>query len=92
MRGLAEAGRPPRAIVLENVYGCLTSHAGKDFAAIGSALSSSDYWFGAIVINASRFVPQSRPRVFFIAIARNEVAPTELVSNGADPEWHPRRW
>lgn len=90
MRGLAEAGRSPRAIVLENVYGCLTSHAGKDFAAIGSALSSSEYRFGAIVINASRFVPQSRPRVFFIAIDRSELAPTELVSNGPDPEWHPQ--
>ena len=77
-------------IVLENVYGCLTSHAGKDFAAIGSALSSSGYRFGAIVINASRFVPQSRPRVFFIAIERNEAAPAERISNGPDPEWHPQ--
>ena len=90
MRGLAEAGRSPRAIVLENVYGCLTSHAGRDFAAIGSALSSSEYRFGAIVINASHFVPQSRPRVFFIAIDRNELIPPELVSNHPDPEWHPK--
>ncbi|HEY1864670.1 MAG TPA: DNA cytosine methyltransferase [Roseiarcus sp.] len=90
MRGLAEAGRSPRAIVLENVYGCLTSHGGKDFAAIGSALSGSEYRFGAIVINASHFVPQSRPRVFFIAIDRNEALHTELVSNGPDPEWHPQ--
>ena len=75
VRGLAEAGRSPRTIVLENVYGCLKSRGGKDFAAIGSALSSSDYRFGAIVINASRFVPQSRPRVFFIAIERNEEPP-----------------
>ena len=90
MRGLPEAGRAPRTIVLENVYGCLTSRAGKDFAAIGSTLSSSDYRFGAIVINASRFVPQSRPRVFFIAIDRNEMIPTELVSNGPDREWHPK--
>ncbi|HEY6521362.1 MAG TPA: DNA cytosine methyltransferase [Roseiarcus sp.] len=90
MRGLAEAGRSPRTVVLENVYGCLTSHGGKDFAAIGSALSSSEYRFGAIVINASRFVPQSRPRVFFIAIDREELVQTELVSNGPDPEWHPQ--
>ena len=90
MRGLAEAGRSPRTIVLENVYGCLTSRAGKDFAAIGSALSSSDYRFGAIVINASRFVPQSRPRVFFIAISTSELISPELVSNRPDPEWHPR--
>jgi DNA (cytosine-5)-methyltransferase 1 len=90
MRGLAETGRSPRTIVLENVYGCLTSHAGKDFAAIGLALSSLEYRFGAIVINASRFVPQSRPRVFFIAIDRSEALPAELVSNRPDPEWHPR--
>ena len=90
VRGLAEAGRSPRTIVLENVYGCLKSRGGKDFAAIGSALSSSDYRFGAIVVNASRFVPQSRPRVFFIAIERNEEAPAELVSNRPDPEWHPQ--
>jgi DNA (cytosine-5)-methyltransferase 1 len=90
MRGLAEAGRSPRAVVLENVYGCLTSHAGKDFAAIGAALSSSKYRFGAIVINASRFVPQSRPRVFFIATDRSELIPPELISNCPDPEWHPR--
>jgi DNA (cytosine-5)-methyltransferase 1 len=90
MRGLAEAGRSPRAIVLENVYGCLTAHAGKDFAAIGSALSSSDYRFGVMVINASRFVPQSRPRVFFIAIDTKELVQTELVSNGPDSEWHPQ--
>ena len=90
MRGLAEAGRPPRTIVLENVYGCLTSHGGGDFAAIGAALSGSEYRFGAVVINASHFVPQSRPRVFFIAIQRNELVPTELVSGAPDIQWHPQ--
>ena len=34
---------PPRAIVLESVYGCLTSHEGRDFAAIPSALTELDY-------------------------------------------------
>src|ERR1700738_4526225 len=59
MRGLVQEGRAPHTIVLENVYGCLTSHGGKDFAAIASALSDSDYTFGAAVINAASFVPQS---------------------------------
>src|SRR5271155_944656 len=68
MRGLVREGRAPRTIVLENVYGCLTSRNGRDFAAIASALSGSDYRFGAVVINAERFVPQSRPRVFFIGV------------------------
>jgi DNA (cytosine-5)-methyltransferase 1 len=30
MHALAEDGRPPRTIVLENVYGCLTSHGGRE--------------------------------------------------------------
>ena len=90
MRGLAQAGRAPRMIVLENVHGCLTSHGGKDFAAIASALSDAEYKFGAAVINAAHFVPQSRPRVFFIAVSKSETLPASLVAPGPRPEWHPR--
>lgn len=43
IRSLAQDGRGPRAIVLENVYGCLTSREGKDFASIASALAELDY-------------------------------------------------
>jgi DNA (cytosine-5)-methyltransferase 1 len=89
MRGLVREGRAPRTIVLENVYGCLTSRNGRDFAAIASALSGSDYRFGAVVINAERFVPQSRPRVFFIAVRKDAPIPVELVSNGPRKDWHP---
>ena len=35
---LRAEGRPPRVVVLENVCGALTSHGGKDFAAIAGAL------------------------------------------------------
>ena len=45
IRGLAQENRAPRAIVLENVHGCLTSHEGKDFAALASALTELDYRF-----------------------------------------------
>lgn len=89
MRGLARKGRAPRTIVLENVYGCLTSHEGRDFAAIASALSGSDYRFGAVVINAERFVPQSRPRIFFIAIRKDASVPSELIAEGPQKDWHP---
>ena len=40
MRGLIEHGRAPRTIVLENVFGCLTSHEGQDFAAIEQDLTN----------------------------------------------------
>jgi len=88
MRALAREGRAPRAIVLENVYGCLTSHEGQDFAAIASALAGAGYRFGALVINAARFVPQSRPRVFFIAVAEGE-AVDALAAAGPSAAWHP---
>ena len=74
---------------LENVYGTLTSHGGKDFSAISSALSSSGYRFGAVVINARLFLPQSRPRVFFIAVRHGERIPTELIGDGPQMLWHP---
>ncbi|MBV8106922.1 MAG: DNA cytosine methyltransferase [Hyphomicrobiales bacterium] len=89
MRGLVAAGRAPRTIVLENVHGCLTSHGGKDFAAIASALADCDYQFGAAVINASHFVPQSRPRVFFIAVRNGDPIPSSLVAPEPQAGWHP---
>lgn len=67
MEALKREGRAPRTIVLENVYGALKSHRGKDFVAIATALARAGYRFGALVIDAVHFVPQSRPRVFIVA-------------------------
>src|SRR6202789_2297977 len=89
IRGLAQEGRAPRAIVLENVYGCLTSHEGRDFAAIASALTELDYRFGAAVIDAVHFVPQSRPRVFFIAFRGDQPIPRSLTAEGPQASCHP---
>jgi DNA (cytosine-5)-methyltransferase 1 len=89
IRGLAQDGRAPRAIVLENVYGCLTSREGKDFASISSALAELDYRFGAAVLDAAHFVPQSRPRVFFIAFRGDQSIPASLIAEGPQESWHP---
>ena len=89
MRELVQDGRAPRAIVLENVYGCLTSREGKDFAAIASALAELDYRFGAAVIDAAHFVPQSRPRVFFIAFRGDQAIPASLIAESPQESWHP---
>jgi DNA (cytosine-5)-methyltransferase 1 len=88
MRDLAKDGRAPRAIVLENVYGSLTSREGKDFASIASALAELDYKFGAAVIDAVNFVPQSRPRVFFIAFSGDQGIPPSLIAEGPQESWH----
>jgi DNA (cytosine-5)-methyltransferase 1 len=68
MKALSVDSRATRMIVLENVCSALTSHVGRDFAAIGAALSSGWYWFGGLVIDAPRFVSQSHPRLFIVAV------------------------
>lgn len=68
IKGLIAAGRAPKIIALENVCGTLTSHGGKDFQAICRTFTEAGYKFGALVINASLFVPQSRPRLFMIGV------------------------
>lgn len=89
MKALNASGRGPRMIVLENVYGALTSNGGKDFAAIGKSLSAAGYIFGAFVMDAVKFVPQSRQRVFFVAI-REDLAIPENLTSEQPTEWHPR--
>lgn len=88
MRSLAAEQRAPRVIVLENVCGALTSHGGKDFAAIGGALAKAGYRFGAMVIDAVHFVPQSRPRLFLVAVHTDAEIPRELRLDHPDPVWH----
>ncbi|MEI7932191.1 MAG: DNA cytosine methyltransferase [Alphaproteobacteria bacterium] len=68
MQGLAAEDRAPRVIVIENVTGLLTSHGGADFEALCAALHAQGYRFGALEIDAGLFTPQSRPRVFVVAM------------------------
>lgn len=68
LQGLHALGREPRGIVIENVAGLLTSHSGRDLGVILEALTSLGYAVDLLVINAARFVPQSRVRVFIVGI------------------------
>jgi DNA (cytosine-5)-methyltransferase 1 len=90
MKGLIAEGRSPEIIVLENVCGTLTSHDGKDFVAISDALSNADYRFGALVIDASLFVPQSRPRLFVIGVRGDIDMPVDVLSPTHSKLWHTR--
>lgn len=89
MTELANCDRAPRLVVLENVFGVLTSNSGRDFAAIATSLIGTDYRFGAVVINAQMFVPQSRPRVFFIAVRDEIDIPNYLQTKEPRGAWHP---
>ncbi len=82
--------RSPRAIVLENVYGALRSHGGADFAAIGEVVAALGYRFGAMIMDAVNFVPQSRPRLFVVCIREDIQLPDYVVRSSPDPVWHPQ--
>jgi DNA (cytosine-5)-methyltransferase 1 len=79
VKGLVADGRAPKLIALENVLGTLTSHSGRDFEAICKTFADAGYRYGALVINAALFVPQSRPRLFIIGVRDDvEVDPALL--------------
>jgi DNA (cytosine-5)-methyltransferase 1 len=89
IKTLRAEGRAPRTIVLENVYGAITSHGGKDFAAICGALAEEQYRFGAMLIDAVQFLPQSRPRLFVVAVDEALTIGADVVRDAPDEIWHP---
>lgn len=60
--------RVPEIVLLENVTGFLTSHQGADFRDACIALNDLGYEVDAFVIDAERFVPQSRQRLFVVGV------------------------
>ncbi len=66
--------RRPPLVLLENVTGFLTSHNGDDFRDALLALNRLGYAVDAFIIDAVRFVPQSRKRLFVVATKAPDVS------------------
>jgi DNA (cytosine-5)-methyltransferase 1 len=67
IRILKEMGeRRPPLVLLENVAGFLTSHGGEDIRVALSALNQLGYGVDVLILDAERFVPQSRVRLFVV--------------------------
>lgn len=75
--------------MLENVVGLLTLEQGRDFAAICTRLGEMGYRYGAVIIDTKHFLPQSRPRVFIIAVQRDIDIPRKFTHDMATASWHP---
>ena len=90
MKGLIAENRAPRLIVLENVCGTLTSHDGKDFRTICGGFQLAGYSVGAVVVDASLFVPHSRPRLFIIGVHTDTTIPERQTADGPSSPWHTR--
>ena len=82
---LRELGDPPELVVLENVKGLLSSNSGQDLVAIFRALQDLGYAVGSLEMDAAWFLPQSRPRIFIIAVRQNLIVPGSLISSSDKP-------
>jgi len=78
--------RPPIAVA-ENVVGLVALDGGSHYRKLHGALVARGYKVGALVLDASKWVPQSRKRVFVIAVDKR-LRTSELES--LQPTWcHP---
>lgn len=85
LRGLGQ--RKPRLILLENVLGFLMSREGNDLRDALSALNALDYAVDVFAVNAARFVPQSRVRLFVVAkLGVSGAYPFGLAATAVRPE------
>lgn len=82
--------RLPRAIILENVHGLLSSHGGRDFAVILQALDELGYGVAWRVLNSKDFgVPQQRRRVYIVAMHRDPQGPGQVLFEPECSDWNP---
>lgn len=76
--------RPP-ILVAENVAGLVSASNGDHYRTLHQALTQRGYIVGAMLIDAARWVPQSRQRVFIVAVNANLEIPSHLTS--FTPNW-----
>jgi DNA (cytosine-5)-methyltransferase 1 len=80
------AYRPP-IVVAENVSGLTTNDNGNSYRSLHEALTSRQYNVGPLQLDALRWVPQSRKRIFVVGV-RDDVDMSGLVDD--QPNWlHP---
>ncbi|MGH8176011.1 MAG: DNA cytosine methyltransferase [Steroidobacter sp.] len=88
LRIIDEMPNPPAVLLAENVLGLISSAQGRHYGVLHDALNARGYRVGAMLIDAVRWVPQSRPRVFVLAIRCDVEIPAALHTHG--PTWlHP---
>lgn len=85
-----KAGSKPKIVMLENVKGFLTSHKGEDCLNTVNLFTQLGYYVDILEVDASYFTPQSRQRVFMIAVdgsIADQVMTMRDDEDALDPWW-----
>ncbi|GAA2375861.1 DNA cytosine methyltransferase [Gordonia cholesterolivorans] len=76
----------PEVVVLENVVGLATSHGGDDLTAAIRAFNKLGYSVDVLALDARRWLPQSRPRLFLVG-AQNPPEDCPDPNSELRPDW-----
>lgn len=89
LRVMDEMPKRPPVLIAENVVGLVSTHNGAHYKELHKELAQRGYVVGAMVLDAVRWLPHSRPRVFIVAVDRRVNIPKVLMSGA--PIWlhHP---
>ena len=85
LRVIDEMKHPPPILVAENVVGLVSADGGVHYKNLHAALVARNYRVGAILLDAINWIPQSRPRIFVIAVSREIEIPSALLD--VQPNW-----
>jgi DNA (cytosine-5)-methyltransferase 1 len=85
LRVMDEMEQWPELLVAENVVGLVSGAKGEHYKIVHRELVKRGYNVGPILLDAARWIPQSRPRVFVIAVKSDIKIPEEL--NSENHNW-----
>lgn len=85
LRIMDEMPNRPPLLVAENVTGLISVDGGAHYRVLHDALRQRGYTVGAVVLDASLWVPQSRQRVFVIAVENGVKIPENMID--VSPNW-----
>jgi DNA (cytosine-5)-methyltransferase 1 len=91
MDGAMKSGRGVPLVVVENVGGAITSNQGRDLRTILESMVETGYRVGPVVVDAVRFLPQSRPRLFILAVKSDIPLPSGIATDYPSHLWHSKR-
>ena len=88
LRVMDEMAQRPPILAIENVLGLISADKGIHYRELHLALEERGYQTGAMLLDAVRWLPHSRPRVFVVAADKRVSLPQNLVDDA--PNWaHP---